>query len=167
MPTPTHRAVKSPLTGQTMLLPTDEVAAYQTLLQSLIDQHCPGSYEEGIQVQLLVDTEWRLRRIPALETGIYGLGRRELAGLHAECEDPQKRAAMIEAETFLKYGRELAGLSLQETRLLRMRAKDLARLRELQAERKKHEQTAAWKPAVKPAAARSLKLVPPRAKNPA
>jgi hypothetical protein len=148
-----HNAVKSALTGQTILLPTDDVAPYQTLVQSLIDLHKPVSYEEQILVQSLADTEWRLRRIPTLESGIYGLGRRELADLHPECQDPQLRAALIETEIFLKYQRELSNLSLQETRLLRMRQKDLARLRQIQAERQEDEKAAAKRQTTKAASA--------------
>jgi hypothetical protein len=72
-----HNAVKSALTGQTVLLPTDDVPAYQLLVQTLIDLHRPITYEEKILVQSLADTEWRLLRIPTLESGIYALGRRE------------------------------------------------------------------------------------------
>lgn len=136
-----NNALKSALTGQTILIPADDVAAYQTLVQSLIDLHKPVSHEEQMLVQSLAGTEWQLRHIPILEYGIYALGRRELAGLHPECPDPQVRAALIEAEIYLKYQREFSNLSLQETRLLRTRQKDLARLRRMQAERRKAQQT--------------------------
>jgi hypothetical protein len=137
-----HNAVKSALTGQTILLPTDDVAAYQRLVQTLIDLHRPATYEEKILVQSLADTEWRLLRIPTLESGIYGLGRCELADLHPECSDPQLRSALIETEIYLKYERQLKNLSLQETRLLRMREKDRARLRAMQAERQEAQEKA-------------------------
>jgi len=137
-----HNAVKSALTGQTVLLPTDDVPGYQRLVQTLIDLHRPVTYQEKILVQSLADTEWRLLRIPTLESGIYALGRHELAGLHPECPDPQLRSALIETEIYLKYERQLKNLSLQETRLLRMREKDLARLRQIQAERQEAQENA-------------------------
>ncbi len=137
-----HNAVKSALTGQTVLLPTDDVAAYQRLVQIFIDRHRPVTYQEKILVQSLADTEWRLLRIPSLESGIYAIGRTELVDLHPECPDPLLRSALIETEIYLKYERHLKNLSLQETRLLRMREKDLARLREIQAERKEAQESA-------------------------
>ena len=137
-----HNAVKSALTGQTVVLPTDDVPAYQRLVQTLIDLHRPVTYEEKILVQSVADTEWRLLRIPTLESGIYALGRHECADLHPECLDPQLRSAQIETEIYLKYERHLKNLSLQETRLLRMRKNDLARLREIQAERKEAQENA-------------------------
>ena len=137
-----HNAVKSALTGQTILLPTDDVPAYQRLVQTLIDLHRPVTYEEKILVQTLADTEWRLMRIRTLESGIYALGRRECADLHPECPDPQLRSALIETEIYLKFERDLKNLSLQETRLLRMRKNDLARIRQIQAERKEAQENA-------------------------
>ncbi len=128
-----HDAVKSALTAPTVLIPADEIHAYRTLVQSLIDRHHPASHEEQVLVQSLADLEWRLKRIPSLEAGIYATGRRELADLHSEQQDTEIRAALIEAETFMKYQREFSELSLQETRLLRMRRKHLARLRHIQA----------------------------------
>jgi hypothetical protein len=124
-----HNAVKSGLTGRTILIPTDDVAAYETLVQSLIALHRPANYEESILVQSLADTQWRLRRIPSLEAGIYALGRLE-AG-EALTAQPE----LIDAQTFLKYKRDLSNLSIQETRLRRAYEKDLARLREMQADR--------------------------------
>jgi hypothetical protein len=129
-----HNAVKSGLTGRTVLLPTDDVPAYELLIQSMIDLHRPACYEENLLVQSLADTEWRLRRIPGLEAGIYALGRLEAADTFAEYPE------LIDAQTFLKNKRELGNLSIQETRLRRMREKDLARLRQIQAERAENEQ---------------------------
>jgi hypothetical protein len=106
----------------------EEIATYRTLVQSLIDRHCPASPDEQVLVQSLADIEWRLSRIPRLEAGIYATGRRELVDLHSE-QDPAIRAGLIEAEIFMKYRREFCDLSLQETRLLGMRRKALARLR--------------------------------------
>jgi hypothetical protein len=82
-----HNAAKSALTGQTVLLPTDDVAAYEKLSQALIALHRPATYHEEILVQSLIDAEWRLRRIPALEAAIYAVGRREFR------RSPHRRAS--------------------------------------------------------------------------
>jgi len=135
-----HNAVKSALTGQTVLLPTDDVPAYEKLVQAMLDLHRPATYHEEALVQSLIYTEWRLRRIPSLEASIYALGLREFADPFIADRDT------IDAQIFLKYERQLKNLSIQEARLRRMYDKDLARLRALQAERKEAEQ-AATKPA--------------------
>ena len=77
-------------------------------------------------------TEWRLFRIPSLEMGIYAVGRLELASNFQEIEDPQARAALIEAKVYLTYQRQLNNLSIQEGRLIKQRDKALAELDRLQ-----------------------------------
>jgi len=131
-----HNALKSALTGQTILLPTDDVPAYEKLAQAMLDVHRPATYHEEALVQSLIYTEWRLRRIPSLEASIYAVGRREFADPFIADRDT------IDAQIF-KYERQLKNLSIQEARLRRMYDKDLARLRALQADRKEAEQAAA------------------------
>jgi hypothetical protein len=122
--------VKSAPTAQGILIPADEIAAYRTLVESLMERYSPASRQEKVLVQSLADIEWRLSRIPSLEAGIYEAGRRDIAEHHSDYEDPATRAALIEAEIFMKYQREFSDLSLQEARLLRLRRKTLAGLRE-------------------------------------
>jgi hypothetical protein len=127
-----HNAVKSALTGQTILLPTDDVAAYQKLSQVMIDLHLPVGCIEEMLVQSVIDAAWRLLRIPGLESAMYAVGKMELTD--------QFPAEQVELQIFLKYERQLKNLSLQETRLRRMREKDLAELKKMQAERKEKEE---------------------------
>jgi len=87
----------------------------------------PSGEEEQALVQLIADTEWRLLRIPALEMGIYALGHIELAAKF-EHEDPAVRAALIQAQIFLTYQKQLNNLSIQEGRLRKQREKDTAEL---------------------------------------
>ena len=127
-------AVKSGLTGHTVLLPSEDAALYQAHVAEFIKHYAPVGDEESNLVQSLADTEWRLLRIPALEMGIYAIGRLEFAGLFPE-EDEAVRKHLIEAQVFLAYQRQLNNLSIQENRLRRQREKDTAALRELQEKR--------------------------------
>lgn len=137
-------AVKTGLTGRTVLLPGEDADAYRKHLQSFQDKHHPVGDDEQNLVQSLADTEWRLLRIPALEMGIYALGRIELAEKFAN-EDESVRNALIEAQTFITYQRQLNNLSIQENRLRRQRDKDLAALKELQHKRRSDKnQQVAW-----------------------
>ena len=99
-------AVKTGLTGRTVLLPGDDAAAYETHIASFFATYKPVADEEHKLVQSLADTEWRLLRIPALEYGIYALGRLEFAAEFAQ-EDPDVRKHLIEAKIFLAYQRQL------------------------------------------------------------
>jgi hypothetical protein len=128
-------AVKTGLTGRTVLLPGDDAAAYQAHVQRFQDRHKASGDEERNLVQSLADTEWRLLRIPALEMGIYALGRLEFAEKFSNEQDESVRNALIEAQTFLSYQRQLNNLSIQENRLRRQREKDLADLKQLQTRR--------------------------------
>ncbi len=129
-------AVKTGLTGRTILLPSDDAAMYETHIAGFIDRWAPGDDGERNLVQSLADTEWRLLRIPSLEMGIYALGRLEFAELFAN-EDDSVRKHLIESKILLAYRRDLSNLSIQESRLRRQREKDTAALRELQFERQR------------------------------
>jgi hypothetical protein len=131
-------AVKTGLTGRTVLLPADDAALYEAHLANFIQRHQPAGDEEHNLVQSLADTEWRLLRIPSLELAIYALGRLEFAELFPQ-EDPEVRKHLIEGKIFLTYQRQLNNLSIQESRLRRQREKDTAALRELQQLRKQQE----------------------------
>jgi len=133
-------AVKSGLTGRTVLLPSEDAALYQAHVSEFVKHYSPMGDDECKLVQSLADTEWRLLRIPSLEMGIYAVGRLEFAGLFPD-QDEAVRKHLIEAQVFLAYQRQLNNLSIQESRLRRQREKDTAVLRELQE--KRHKQTEA------------------------
>lgn len=131
-------AVKTGLTGRTVLLPGDDVAFYEAHVSQFMQRFQPADDDERNLVQSLADTEWRLQRIPALEMGIYAVGRLELADLFPQ-EDQAVRKHLIEAKIFLAYQRQLNNLSVQEARLRRQREKDTAALGELQENRKRRQ----------------------------
>jgi len=71
-------AVKTEPTGQTILLPKNEVAAYHALVQTTNQQFRPVTLPEKMLVQSLVNYEWRLRRIVNIEKGLKILGNGEI-----------------------------------------------------------------------------------------
>ena len=89
--------------------------------------------------ETIADTEWRLLRIPTLESGFYALGRHELAADCAHEPDPQLRATILEAHIFRTYQKDLRNLALQERRLRNQLKEDTAELRRLQQERLEQE----------------------------
>jgi hypothetical protein len=127
-------AVKTGLTGRTVLLPSDEVAAYQQHVESFFRHHCPQGDREYEVVQSLADTQWRLQRIPALEMAIFARGRVHFAEQFAE-QDPHTAAALIDAETAIVYERQFRNLWVQERRLRRQYEDDLFALRRLKVDR--------------------------------
>ncbi len=113
-------AVKTALTGRTVLLPSDDPARYQHHVEQYENEFQPVTEREAVLVQSLADTDWRLLRIPSLELALFKRGREQ---------------GVSELDTFLQYEKQLRNLQLQEARLRRHREKDLAELRQLQAER--------------------------------
>ncbi len=128
-------AVKTGLTGRTVLLPTDDAGAYRQHLAAYTEEHRPATPRESELVQSLADTQWRLTRIPALESAIYARGRHESAEMYSNLPQAE-RISLIDLEVHLRYEKQLRNLQLQESRLYRRYTLDLAELRRLQAERK-------------------------------
>jgi hypothetical protein len=131
-----HNAVKTGLTGQTVLLKTDDVEAYKAHIQRINNEHQPARDNERALVQDLADTEWRLLRIVPLESGIWALGRMKLAPQFESVTDRAQRDLMLDAEVQLTYAKDLRNLTLQHTRLRRHRAEILQELKDLQHKRK-------------------------------
>ena len=135
-------AVKTGLTGRTVLLPSDDAAAYAAHIAEYENEYKPAGLRERELVQSLADTSWRLKRIPGLELAIYARGRSEFADTFLS-NDPAVRASKIELETFLKYEKQLKNLQLQEARLARRYEKESTELRSLQQARRDQEQAQA------------------------
>ena len=133
-----HNALKTGLTGQTILLPTDDVASYEALLTRIQARYEPATEEEQLHAQTIANIEWRLLRIPTLETGILALGRKRFAETHPD-ESPANRAVLLEAEVHLAYQKPLANLALQENRLNRQHERETAKLEKLQSARREKE----------------------------
>jgi len=92
-------AVKTGLTGRTVLLHSDDADVYRQHLAAYAKEYQSVGLREQELVQSLADTQWRLQRIPGLEMAIYAQGRaenQEYCALHATAG-----ASLIELGTFL------------------------------------------------------------------
>ena len=135
-------AVKTALTGRTVLLPSDDAAEYQRHIQAFATDYSPVGQRECDLVQSIADTWWRLQRIPCLEAALFAQGHLEFANAFEE-QEPSLRPSLIQAQTYLKYEKQFRNLQLQESRLHRRYEKDRAELRELQQARQQKEIEAA------------------------
>ena len=127
-------ALRTGLTGRTVLLPSESADLYEHHVARFTCDLNPVGDREHELVQTLADTQWRLNRIPSLEAGVYVIGRIRYADMFAD-QEPNVRLLLIEHHTFLSHARELNNLSIQESRLRRQYTKDLAELKQLQAQR--------------------------------
>jgi hypothetical protein len=127
-------AVKTGLTGRTVVLPSDDAAAYQRHILAYEQELKPVGAQESDLVQSVANGTWRLQRIACLELNLFAKGHLEFAGLFAE-SDPSLRAALIELHTYQTYEKQFRNLQIQEARLARRREKEIAELRQLQRDR--------------------------------
>jgi hypothetical protein len=134
-------ALKTALTGRTVLLPADDAAAYQQHVSDYEKELRPVGQRECDLVQSIADASWRLQRIPVLESAMYAQGRIRFANQFDD-QDPALRATLIDLHTHLAYEKQLRNLHLQESRLHRRREKDLAELRQAQSDRRNRDTNA-------------------------
>ncbi len=129
-------AVKTGLTGRTVLLPSEDAAAYEAHLARYRDEFQPVGVRETQLVQNLADTQWRLDRIPSLENGLFVLGRLRYAELFPD----QEAMPLLDAHILMTEAKHFKNLHLQESRLRRQYQQDAQELKERQAERKKEQE---------------------------
>jgi hypothetical protein len=127
-------ALKSALTGRTVLLPSEDAALYHKHIHAFRDHYWPVDEHECVLVQSLADLAWRLARIPVLEMALFAKGRLEFAALFPE-EPLKTRPALLDTHTLIVYEKQLRNLHLQESRLRRRQEKEIAALLALQKER--------------------------------
>ena len=139
--TSSKNALKTALTGRTVLLPTDDAERYEAHLAEYDKIYKPVGELELEIVQKLADTWWRLDRIPGLEEALYVKGCNEFADQVVEL-DPRARLTMLRMHTYVAYERQFRNLQLQEQRLFRLLDKLKAELKTLQKEREEAERAA-------------------------
>jgi hypothetical protein len=116
------------LTGKTALLPTEDPAAHQRHTQEFFDEYQPKTPTERQLVQELIDTSWRINRVPALEADV----------LHRAANPPTEEAAI--AFDIVDAHQAINKLALYSHRLSRQFHKTLEQLRDIQAERRTKEE---------------------------
>ena len=134
-------ALRHGLTGQTVVLPEDDLAAYQKHCAQFHSELKPQGLLETKAVQTIADTYWRLDRIRAMENNLFSLGFHELSG-ELSTDDPAIHCALVQAKSLDGRGDLLARLSLYEQRLNRTLAQAKAELKQLQQERAEAEREA-------------------------
>ena len=120
-------ATKHGLTAQTVVLPSEDPTQYEAHRAQFFDEYQPATPTETQFVQELVDTSWRLNRIPLLE-----------ASLIARAENPPNEQARIDFD-IVDAHRLIAGINLQGARLSRQFQKAVQTLRDIQDDRRERE----------------------------
>jgi hypothetical protein len=119
-------ALRHGLTGQIVVMPTEDLEAYQSHLKTFTDEYQPAGATEANLVQALADTSWRLNRVAALETNLLTLGTTR--------QDAMSIVASLESQS-----KALSNLSLHTQRLSRQFEKTVTQLRQIQKARQAQE----------------------------
>ena len=116
-------ALRHGLTAQTVVLPTEDLEAYQRHLKSFADEYRPKGASECNLLQALADATWRLNRIPTLETNLLSVAP----------DDTLTGTALL---AFLeRQAKAVAVFGIHSQRLSRQIEKTAAELRALQETR--------------------------------
>jgi hypothetical protein len=132
-------ALRHGLTGQIVVMPAEDLAAYQRHLKSFTDELKPNGIIEANLVQALADTSWRLNRVAALETNLLTLGittGNSFTDAPQEIQDAMSIVSALESQS-----KALSNLSLHSQRLSRQFERTAAEFRELQKARHAQEKS--------------------------
>jgi hypothetical protein len=131
-------ALRQGLTGQIVVMPTEDLQAYQLHLKSFTDEYSPAGATEANLVQALADTSWRLNRVAALETNLLTMG---IANATSPITDApnQVQDAFAIVSALESQSKALSNLSLHSQRLSRQFERTVIQLRELQKLRRDQE----------------------------
>jgi hypothetical protein len=131
-------ALRHGLTGQIVVMPTEDLDAYQSHLKSFAGEYTPKGATESHLVQALADASWRLNRVAALETNLLTLGI--ASGANPFSDSPQQiQDAMSIVAALESQSKALSNLSLHSQRLSRQFERTVAQLRDLQKTRRAQE----------------------------
>src|SRR5258708_2413729 len=92
-------ALRHGLTGHTVVLPSDDLAAYQRHCKGFHDQYQPKNPTEVQLTQTVADLSWRLNRATAIETNMLALGITEKSN-SVDTENDQVHTSLAMAKAF-------------------------------------------------------------------
>ena len=113
-----RNALKTGLTGRTMILPKDQAELYEQHVLAYGERFNPEGDRETELVQSIADCRWRLGSIPGLEAALYARGFAEFKDSF-EDEPEDQRGLLITGEIMIRYRKDLTNPLLQEQRLTR------------------------------------------------
>src|SRR5579864_6559801 len=132
-------ALRHGLTGQTIVLPSEDHSTYQRHSQSFLNEYRPQGATETQLVQSLLDTSWQLNRAAAVETNLFSLGISESEN-RIRASHPEAEAALNMALAYREHNRAFANIGIYRQRLAREFERTLLLLRQIQAERRENDE---------------------------
>jgi len=112
-------ALRHGLTSRIVVLPTEDLAAYQAFSDEFLAGLAPETFPERQCAQTIIDTQWRLNRVRSLEEGMLALGHYGPEG-QIDAGHPEIHAALTAAAVFREHSQAFVNLSMHEQRLYRI-----------------------------------------------
>jgi len=127
-------ALRHGLTSRIVVLPIEDLAAYKTFSAEFLVDLAPETFTERQFAQTIIDTQWRLNRVRALEDGMLALGH---YGPESQIDagHPEIHAALTAAAVFQAHSQAFVNLSMHEQRLYRILTAASKSLADLKAQR--------------------------------
>ncbi len=139
-------ALRHGLTARVVVLPSEDMAAYQAFSREIVDSLRPQTPVERQFAQTVADNQWRINRIRSIEDGMLAEAHFDAAG-GFDAGHPDLHSAMATARAFREHSQDFVNLSLYEQRLHRSMRDALRQLDVLKAARRERRKPAADQPA--------------------
>jgi hypothetical protein len=127
-------ALRHGLTSRIVVLPTEDLAAYIAFSEEFLVDLAPETFPERQCAQTIIDTQWRLNRVRALEDGMLALGHYGPES-RIDAGHPEIHAALTAAAVFRAHSQAFVNLSMHEQRLYRTLTAASKSLEEMKATR--------------------------------
>jgi hypothetical protein len=129
----------------TIMTNEDRLAQAEFVRDYVADWKPIGAIERQMANVLAMDN-WRLNRIKSVEENMFAWGHEVAPGIRVESDFEPVVNALTHANSFLVHAEKFNKLSLCESRLNRMIAKNTEQLLKRQADRRKNEALAGHEP---------------------
>ena len=131
-------ATRHGLTGQVIVMPYEDLEAYNAFVERYINGLDPRNEPEKQLAVDMANNVWKLNRCTSIESGIYAMGHHDFADRN-NADHPEVHAALTAATTYLENSRQLENLSRQENRLRRTLQQSTKLYQDMQDRRRKQE----------------------------
>jgi len=132
-------SMRDGFTGQVTTLSDEDRPIFEKFKSDLINGLAPKTVMELSLASSIAWDNWRLNHLRAVEMNMYALGADDDT-VEIDCNAPELHTAIADAVTYGKEAKKFALMSIYEQRLNRSVHKNLATLRDLQAERRANHQ---------------------------
>jgi hypothetical protein len=134
-------ACRHGLTGQTIVMPGEDLAAYEKFTLEIVRSLDTDGATERQLATSFASFQWRLNRAAAIEENLFTLGNMIGIADNFQLDHPEVHNAMTQAKTFRTDSAEFARIAMYSQRLTNQAEKTLKQLKQLQAERRRREQS--------------------------